>query len=180
MPVMMGLYFALQESVFFRLAPVEFTWIRNLAAPDMLLEWGDRVPWVSRPSDYGGFIYLGPCLNLLPLFAMSLMVIQQKLFMPPPTSDEMKQQQDMMMVMSVVMSVMFYRVPSGLCLYFIVSSVWGLAERQFLPKPQPLASVVNKSSAAKPAKPDKKTRGEESFLERFQRFVREAGEKPKN
>ena len=180
MPVMMGLYFALQESVFFRLAPVEFTWIRNLAAPDMLLEWGDRVPWVSRPSDYGGFIYLGPCLNLLPLFAMSLMVIQQKLFMPPPTSDEMKQQQDMMMVMSVVMSVMFYRVPSGLCLYFIVSSVWGLAERQFLPKPQPLASVVNKSSAVKPGKPDKKTRGEESFLERFQRFVREAGEKPKN
>ena len=180
MPVMMGLYFALQESVFFRLAPVEFTWIRNLAAPDMLLDWGDRVPWVSRPSDYGGFIYLGPCLNLLPLFAMSLMVIQQKLFMPPPTSDEMKQQQDMMMVMSVVMSVMFYRVPSGLCLYFIVSSVWGLAERQFLPKPQPLASVVNKSSAVKPGKPDKKTRGEESFLERFQRFVREAGEKPKN
>lgn len=180
MPVMMGLYFALQESVFFRLAPVELTWIRNLAAPDMLLEWGDRVPWISRPSDYGGFIYLGPCLNLLPLFAMSLMVIQQKLFMPPPTSDEMKQQQDMMMVMSVVMSVMFYRVPSGLCLYFIVSSVWGLAERQFLPKPQPLAAVVNKPVLGKSAKAEKKTRGEESILERFQRFVREAGEKPRN
>lgn len=179
MPVMMGLYFALQESVYFRLAPVELTWIRNLAAPDMLLSWGDKVPWISRPSDYGGFIYLGPCLNLLPLFAMSLMVIQQKLFMPPPTSDEMKQQQDMMMVMSVVMSVMFYRVPSGLCLYFIISSLWGLAERQFLPKAQPLAAVVAKPPAAKSGKAEKKGRDRETILDRFQRFVREAGEKPR-
>lgn len=180
MPVMMGLYFALQESVFFRLAPVELTWIRNLAAPDMLLEWGDRIPWISRPSDYGGFIYLGPFLNLLPLFAMSLMVVQQKLFMPPPTSDEMKQQQDMMMVMSVVMSVMFYRVPSGLCLYFIVSSLWGLAERQFLPKAQAVSAPVAKPAASKPTGTEKKNKGQESLLERFQRFVREAGEKPRN
>jgi YidC/Oxa1 family membrane protein insertase len=146
----------------------------------MLLEWGDRIPWISRPSDYGGFIYLGPFLNLLPLFAMSLMVVQQKLFMPPPTSDEMKQQQDMMMVMSVVMSVMFYRVPSGLCMYFIVSSLWGLAERQFLPKAQAVSSPVAKPAASKPTGTEKKNKGQESLLERFQRFVREAGEKPRN
>jgi YidC/Oxa1 family membrane protein insertase len=177
MPIMMGLYFALQESVFFRLAPVGMTWIHNLAAPDMLLEWGDKIPWISRPSDYGGFIYLGPYLNLLPLFAMGLMVVQQKMFMPPPTSDEQKQQQDMMMVMSVIMSVMFYRVPSGLCLYFIVSSLWGLAERRLLPKSQPLASIVVKA-ANKPAKTEKKP-GQESIIERFQRFIREAGENPR-
>src|SRR5262249_12041754 len=34
MPVFMGLYYALQESIHFRLA--EFLWIKNLAAPDML------------------------------------------------------------------------------------------------------------------------------------------------
>jgi YidC/Oxa1 family membrane protein insertase len=108
---------------------------------------------------------------------MGLMVVQQKMFMPPPTSDEQKQQQDMMMVMSVIMSVMFYRVPSGLCLYFIVSSLWGLAERRLLPKSQPLASIVVKA-ANKPAKTEKKP-GQESIIERFQRFIREAGENPR-
>ena len=29
---------------------------------------------------------------------------------------------------------MFYKVASGLCLYFIASSIWGIAERKLLPK----------------------------------------------
>jgi len=34
------------------------------------------------------------------------------------------------------MAVMFFKVPSGLCLYFIASSLWGIAERLlWLPKP---------------------------------------------
>src|SRR5262249_47177606 len=37
MPIFLGLYFALQESIHFRLA--EFAWIKNLAAPDMLIYW---------------------------------------------------------------------------------------------------------------------------------------------
>jgi len=30
------------------------------------------------------------------------------------------------------MSILFYRVPAGLCIYFITSSIWGLTERQLL------------------------------------------------
>jgi YidC/Oxa1 family membrane protein insertase len=63
---------------------------------------------------------------------MVLMVVQQKMFMPPPTNDDQKNQQNIMLYMSVFMSVVFYRVPAGLCFYFITSSVWGLAERQLL------------------------------------------------
>jgi YidC/Oxa1 family membrane protein insertase len=34
------------------------------------------------------------------------------------------------------MALMFFKVPSGLCLYFIASSLWGIAERLlWLPKP---------------------------------------------
>jgi len=33
--------------------------------------------------------------------------------------------------------VLFYKVASGLCLYFIASTLWGLAERRFLPKALP-------------------------------------------
>jgi len=36
------------------------------------------------------------------------------------------------------MALMFFKVPSGLCLYFIASSLWGIAERLlWLPKAAP-------------------------------------------
>ena len=132
MPIFMGLYWAFQESIELRLHGLFPTWIKNLSAPDMVWHWGESVPFLTRPVDYGGFVYLGPYLNLLPIFAMVLMVVQQKMFMPPPTNDDQKNQQNIMLYMSVFMSVVFYRVPAGLCFYFITSSVWGLAERQLL------------------------------------------------
>ena len=36
--------------------------------------------------------------------------------------------------MMVFMGFLFFKVPSGLCLYFIVSTMWGLVERRFIPK----------------------------------------------
>ena len=45
-------------------------------------------------------------------------------------------QQKMMKYMMVFMGLMFYKVASGLCLYFIASSLWGIAERKLLPKTQ--------------------------------------------
>ena len=41
----------------------------------------------------------------------------------------------MMQYMMIFMGVMFFKVPSGLCVYFIASSLWGLAERKLVPKP---------------------------------------------
>ena len=61
MPIFMGLYFALQESIQFRLAP--FIWIDNLAAPDQIAQthlqlhrqhrstWAFEIvlrPWVEK------------------------------------------------------------------------------------------------------------------------------------
>ena len=36
--------------------------------------------------------------------------------------------------MTLVMGLAFYWVASGLCLYFIVSSLWGMVERKFVKK----------------------------------------------
>src|SRR5262249_37091751 len=134
MPIFMGLYYALQESIVFRLAPFWPTWIVNLAAPDMMIYWGRSIWMISRDADYGGFLYLGPYLNLLPLFGVSPMLVQQKLMTPPPTDEQQEMQQKMMKWMMVFMGLMFYKVAAGLCIYFIASSLWGLAERQLLPK----------------------------------------------
>ncbi len=137
MPIFMGLYYALQESIHFRLAPFWPTWIANLAAPDMMIEWGQNIPWLSRPQDYGGFFYLGPYFNLLPVIAVVLMIFQQKMMTPPPADEQQAMQMKIMRYMMVFFGLMFYKVAAGLCIYFIASSVWGFAERKFLPKLQP-------------------------------------------
>jgi YidC/Oxa1 family membrane protein insertase len=139
MPILMGLYFALQESILFRLAPFWPTWIKNLAAPDMLFGWGESIPWISRPQDFGGFFYLGPYFNLLPVIAVALMMVQQKMITPPPTDEQQEMQQKIMKYMMVFFGLMFYKVAAGLCVYFIASSAWGFAERKLLPKFKPSA-----------------------------------------
>src|SRR5262249_21349182 len=85
MPIFMGLYYALKESVHFRLQP--FLWIQNLAAPDMLVYWGENIPFISQPQSQGGLFYLGPFFNLLPIIATGLMLLHQKQTMPPPTDE---------------------------------------------------------------------------------------------
>jgi YidC/Oxa1 family membrane protein insertase len=136
LPFFLGLYYCLQESIHFRLAP--FLWIDNLAAPDMAVYWGHGIPIISDPDNMSGsflsFLYLGPYLNVLPILAVALMLIQQKMMTPPPADEQQEMQQKMMKYMFVFIGIMFYKVAAGLCIYFVISSLWGLAERKMLPK----------------------------------------------
>jgi YidC/Oxa1 family membrane protein insertase len=149
LPIFLGLYYALQESIHFRLA--SFLWIDNLAAPDMFYRWGEGIPWLTDPDNIGSMLYLGPYLNLLPIFAVALMVVQQKLMTPPAMDEQQAFQQKMMKWMMIFFGILFYKVAAGLCIYFIASSLWGLAERRLLPKkrtaPTETASVGGSGSA---------------------------------
>lgn len=137
LPILIGLYRSLMIDVELRQAPLlgkSIAWCSNLAAPDMLAHWKD---WAFMPqfiTAYKGFGSLGPYLNILPLFTVALFLWQQKMFMPPATDEQTRTQQKMMKYMSVLIGYMFYTVPSGLCIYFITSSLWGIAERKLLPK----------------------------------------------
>ena len=64
------------------------------------------------------------------------------MFTPPATDDQTRMQQQMMTYMTVFMGVMFYKVPAGLCIYFITSSLWGICERKLLPKAKPKDASV--------------------------------------
>jgi YidC/Oxa1 family membrane protein insertase len=121
MPILVGLWQALNNSVKLRHAP--FLWIDNLAAPDMLFDMHFEMP------------FIGHWFNVLPIVVVALMMVQTKLFSPPATTPEAEMQQKMMKYMMVVMAVMFYKVPSGLGIYFITSSLWQICERLMLPKP---------------------------------------------
>jgi YidC/Oxa1 family membrane protein insertase len=167
MPVFLGLYYALQESIQFRLA--SFLWIKNLAAPDMLFPWGEwNIPildWFTGPDNLGGMLYLGPYFNLLPIFAVALMVIQQKMLTPPAQTEEQEMQQKMMKFMMAFMGIFFYKIASGLCIYFIASSLWGVAERKLLPKKKPADAAVaptgSSSTAIKSGAPNSRDRRRE-------------------
>ncbi|MGE0378480.1 MAG: YidC/Oxa1 family insertase periplasmic-domain containing protein, partial [Planctomycetaceae bacterium] len=119
LPIFFGLYQALYNSVDLRMA--RFLWIDNLAAPDQMFAFGFTLPFVGWTH-----------FNLLPLITVVLFVVQQKMFMPPPTSEEQAMQYKMMNFFTIFIGFMFYRVPAGLCVYFIASSLWGIAERKLL------------------------------------------------
>jgi YidC/Oxa1 family membrane protein insertase len=132
------LYRALSVDVELRQSPLfghAIRWCSDLAAPDMLWNWSAVMPEFITKSQ--SLIGLGPYLNVLPLVTVSLFLVTQKMTMPAPTNEQGAMQQKMMKYMTVFMGLMFYKVASGLCLYFIASSLWGIAERKLLPKPKP-------------------------------------------
>jgi YidC/Oxa1 family membrane protein insertase len=163
LPIFMGLYYALQESIHFRLA--SFLWIDSLAAPDMLLWWSESIPVISSPDNQShtptgildmifSIFYLGPYLNVLPIAAVTFMFFQQKLMMPPPTDEQQAMQQKVMQYMMIFMGLMFYRVAAGLCIYFIATSAWGLAERKLLPKKKSAPAPLTSGKASSKPKPE--------------------------
>ena len=164
MPIFIGLYRALSVDISLRQAELipGISWASNLAGPDMLWWWKPYL-WDMLGGEYG---YLGPYFNVFPLVTAGLFLLQQYLFTPPPTDEQQEMQQKMMYFMTIFMSIMFFKVPAGLCVYFITSSLWGVAERTLMmPKKKGGAGAAN--SAAPKKTPDKSgsngaTKSEES------------------
>ncbi|MCL2347566.1 MAG: YidC/Oxa1 family insertase periplasmic-domain containing protein [Planctomycetaceae bacterium] len=140
-PILFALYKALSIDV--ELYGASFLgdgirWCSDLAAPDRLWDWSDfwtRMGWDNFNTGQGTF-YLGPYFNVLPIITVALMLVQQTVMMPPATTDQEKSMRSMMKYMMAFMAFMFYKFPSGLCIYWIITTIWGLAEKKFMPKPQ--------------------------------------------
>ena len=133
LPIFIGLYRGLSVDVALRDQPLipGLGWCSNLAGPDQLFEWSGWLwSWFSAETGW-----LGPYFNFLPCITVVLFLIQQKMFTPPPTDEQQEMMQKMMKYMMIFMGVMFFKVPAGLCIYFITSSLWGIIERKLLPKP---------------------------------------------
>jgi YidC/Oxa1 family membrane protein insertase len=156
MPIFIGLYRALMVDVELRQSPLFWSsirWCSNLAAPDMFLNWSSVMP---------GFIthgLLGPYLNILPIVTVAIMLVTQKMSMPPPSNEQAAMQQKMMKYMMVIIGLMFYKVASGLCLYLIVSSLWGIAERKLLPKAVTSDAATSGGAGSSPGSDGKRPRG---------------------
>ncbi|MEC7109861.1 MAG: membrane protein insertase YidC, partial [Planctomycetota bacterium] len=169
LPIFLGLYRGLNVDIALRGQPLipGIQWCSNLAGPDRLFVWESWLPFLTAKTGF-----LGPYFNILPIITVILFLIQQKLFMPPAVDEQTRMTQKMMTYMMVFMGVMFFRVPSGLCIYFITSSTWGIIERKLLPKPTldgKLARVEAASSVTLDAGPKTKSAAQSRIEEQRQR-----------
>lgn len=148
LPIFIGLYRCLSVDVELRQAPLwpGLAWCSDLAGPDQLFGWRNLFG-LSLFTETG---LLGPYFNLLPIFTIGLFLVHQKLFTPPATDEQTRLQLTMMKYMTVFIGVMFFKVPAGLCLYFIASSLWGIAERKLLPKKK-ATPATDKEGVERPA-----------------------------
>jgi YidC/Oxa1 family membrane protein insertase len=160
LPIFIGLYRALMVDVELRQSPLfghGIRWCSNLAAPDKFLDWSPVMP---EFIDNGmGLFGLGPYLNILPLITVVLFLVTQRMAMPEPTSEQAALQQKMMKYMTIFIGLLFYKVASGLCLYFIASSLWGIAERKLLPKTQLPSAAAGGATGSAEESSGKRPRG---------------------
>ncbi len=134
LPIFVGLFQGMANHYDLRQQPFYGTWIKDLAAPDMLFKLPVNLP------------FLGEWLNILPLVWLVLLIWQIKTMpvSPSATPEQLAQQKAMqmpMILMMIVMGIGFQnKLPAGLCVYFVVSLTWSFFERKFLPKPAPKAA----------------------------------------
>ncbi|MCA9192581.1 MAG: YidC/Oxa1 family insertase periplasmic-domain containing protein [Planctomycetales bacterium] len=142
LPIFIGLYRCLSIDISLRQAALipGMSWCSNLAGPDQLLDWSGWMPQFFAGRGIG---WLGPYFNLLPMVTVALFLVQQKMLMPKATDEQTRMTQNMMQIMTVFMGVMFFKVPSGLCIYFITSSLWSLVERNLVKRLVPPNVAAN-------------------------------------
>ena len=107
MPVFIGLYQVLYRSV--SLKGSSFLWIKDLSMPDRLFMLPTQLPVIGNE------------INVLPLVILILMFFQQRFSMKNmSTSDpaQAQQQKIMSIFFPIFLGFIFYRLSSGLTLYF--------------------------------------------------------------
>jgi YidC/Oxa1 family membrane protein insertase len=116
MPIFIALFQVLSRSAELKGAP--FLWIKDLAAPDALVRFPKPVPLV------------GESLNLLPILMAVGMFVQQRMTSTNSAgmSEEQKAQQKIFKWFPLVFSFLFYGLPSGLVLYWVVNTALTLSQ----------------------------------------------------
>jgi len=110
MPIFFALYPVLMRSAFLRGA--DFLWIKDLSSPDRIAILPLTLPFLKNE------------VNVLPVVLAILMFIQQKMTIKGTSNSSQAEQQKMMMViMPVMFGFIFYHMPAGLVLYWLVNSV---------------------------------------------------------
>ena len=183
MPIWIALYLSLANNILMRHQPFHGTWIHDLTAQDALYTF-------SAPITVPLLGWVIPSLNLLPILVGVFMYTQQKL-QPKPApnpnmTDQQRQQQEMMQkmmpLMSVMMLIIFYKMPAGLNLYIMASSLFGTIEQKLIRKhikEREEAGTLHKPEKKEGPPPDKPRKpGGSSLWNRLQKAAEQAQKAP--
>jgi YidC/Oxa1 family membrane protein insertase len=118
MPIFVALYHTFSQALELRGAPFVW-WIKDLSEPDQIYLLPFALP------------LLGNQINVLPLLMIGTMIWQQKL---TPQTAATKEQAMMMNYMPVIFGFVFYSLPSGLVIYWIVNNILTIAHQLLMKK----------------------------------------------
>jgi YidC/Oxa1 family membrane protein insertase len=127
MPIFFALYAVLFRTIELRQAPFIF-WIHDLSQPDVVYQLPFSLPLIGS----------GICL--LPIVMGVTSYLQSKQTMVDPS------QQSMVIMMPIMMTFIFFSMPSGLVLYWLTSNVFTLGTK-YLFKPD-ADGVVGETAVA--------------------------------
>jgi YidC/Oxa1 family membrane protein insertase len=124
-PFLIGMFDLLKST--FELRGVGFIpgWINNLTAPDVLFSWHYPI------------VFIGTNFHLLPFILGGLMYLQAKVGamqqgQKGPLTEQQQQLKTAGNVMTIVFTFMFYNMPSGLNIYWIFSTLFGMLQQWFM------------------------------------------------
>ncbi|MBN1163359.1 MAG: membrane protein insertase YidC [Candidatus Krumholzibacteriota bacterium] len=119
MPVFIALFNVLRNTIELRDAPFVL-WINDLSSPDVLFNFGTKLP------------LLGSECHILPLLMGGAMFLQSKMG-GSPTGEGVGAAQTKMMstMMPIVFTFIFYGMPSGLVLYWIVNNILSIIQQYY-------------------------------------------------
>lgn len=111
MPIFVALYYAFVGNTI--PSDATFLWF-NLKQPDQFYKIGKFA------------------INLLPILNTGVTYIQQKMMTPTTDGDANNPMQSMLYTMPLMMLILFYNMPSGVTLYYLVSGILSLVQQYFI------------------------------------------------
>ena len=127
LPFLIGMFDLLKSTFELRGAVFIPGWIDNLTAPDVLFSWNYPIPLIGNE------------FHLLPIIMGAVMFLQSKFTAKAtttsgPMTDQQKQQKMMTSILPIVFTVIFYRMPSGLNIYYLFFSLFGILQQWIMNK----------------------------------------------
>jgi YidC/Oxa1 family membrane protein insertase len=134
-PFLIGMFDLLKSTFELRGARFIPGWIDNLTAPDVLFTWNYPI------------FFFGNSFHLLPFVLGLVMYLQQRFSSPLPKdrkllTDQQRQQKLMGNIMVIVFTVMFYKFPSGLNIYWLSSMLLGILQQWWMTRKVPKKGTV--------------------------------------
>jgi YidC/Oxa1 family membrane protein insertase len=144
MPVFIALFNVLQYTIELRGAPF-ISWINDLSQQDILFKLPLSLPLI------------GDNFSLLPILMGASMFAQSKLGGSPTGQASTAIPPGFNTMLPIVFTVLFYKMPSGLVIYWIINTVMSVAQQYYIVKDSRKTAVVE--VVEEPPRKRKKTAG---------------------